>query len=412
MKRTHASATTDSTGRRVDAADVADEETLRERWDAAAAALRERFDEPLTRASELTRRTLEWFPIRVWRHFLHNNGFLLAASISYQSLFAIFAAMYVAFAGIGIWLGASTAVGYRAIDTMIRIINLYLPGLISDEQGAPISPGDVTEVASRAGSVLAITGAIALFVAVWTAIGFVTFTRRAVRDVFALPFDTRNFILLKARDLGAAALFGLGLVAGAVVSWVTSGALDALLSLFGLAEQSVWSQVGVKALSALVAFLVNAVALSGLYRFLAGTSLPWRRIWPGAVLGGAAMAVLQVAVGLLFAYTPSNPLLATFSVIIAFLLWFRLVGIVILVAASWIAVSAADRELPLTTQSAARQALAEHEALLLAAHLRLRDARDARVRAPWYHRRRATRAVRDAEAELAQIEASAPPATR
>ncbi|UUT35772.1 hypothetical protein [Microbacterium elymi] len=72
-----------------------------------AAALRERFDDPLTRASEITRRTLAWFPIRVWRHFLRNNGFLLAASISYQSLFAIFAVVYVAFAAVGIWVGAS-----------------------------------------------------------------------------------------------------------------------------------------------------------------------------------------------------------------------------------------------------------------------------------------------------------------
>ncbi len=58
--------------------------------------LRERFDEPIERATEITRRTLAWFPIRVWRHFLQHNGFLLAAAISYQSLFAIFAVLYTA----------------------------------------------------------------------------------------------------------------------------------------------------------------------------------------------------------------------------------------------------------------------------------------------------------------------------
>ncbi|QAY61652.1 YihY/virulence factor BrkB family protein [Microbacterium protaetiae] len=384
---------------------------MRERWDAAATALRERFDEPLTRASEITQRTLGWFPIRVWRHFLRSNGFLLAASISYQALFAIFAVVYMAFAVIGIWLGASTPAGSRSIDAMIRIINLYIPNLISDHEGALISPDAVAEVARNASGVLAITGAVALVVAIWTAIGFVTFTRRAVRDIFGLPFDTRNYILLKARDLGAAVLFGLGLIAGAIVSWITSGALDALLVAFGMADRSMLSQVGVKALSALVAFIVNAVALVGLFRFLAGTSLPWRRIWPGSLLGGAAMAVLQVAVGLLLSYTPSNPLLATFSVVVAFLLWFRLVGVVILVAASWIAVSATDRELPLATPSATERALAEHEALLLAAHLHLRDARAARAVAPWYRRRRLDRMVNDAQVELARVEASAPPST-
>ena len=70
-------------------------------------ALRERFDEPIEKATELTRKTLAWFPIRVWRHFLQHNGFLLAAGISYQSLFAIFGVIYLAFATAGLWLGGS-----------------------------------------------------------------------------------------------------------------------------------------------------------------------------------------------------------------------------------------------------------------------------------------------------------------
>ena len=32
---------------------------------------------------------MAWFPVRVWRHFLIHNGFLLAAGVSYQALFAI-----------------------------------------------------------------------------------------------------------------------------------------------------------------------------------------------------------------------------------------------------------------------------------------------------------------------------------
>ncbi|WEG07960.1 YihY/virulence factor BrkB family protein [Microbacterium horticulturae] len=387
--------------------DTPDDETLHERWDAAATSLRERFDEPINRATALTRRTLAWFPIRVWRHFLRSNGFLLAASISYQSLFAIFAVVYASFAGIGIWLGNSTP----AVNRMIQVINSYIPNLISDEDGALIAPESVQQVTSQASGVLAITGAIALGVAIWTAIGFVTFTRRAVRDIFGLPFDTRNYIYLKARDFLAGAMFGIALIIGAIVGWIASGALDTLLSLIGL-DGSTWSQVAVKLLSGIVGFVLTSAALAGLFRFLTGTSLPWRRIWPGALLGGAAIAVLQLGVGLLFTYTPSNPLLTTFSVMIALLLWFRLIGIVILVAASWIAVSATDREIPLAQPSEAERALAEHEALLLAAHVRLRDTRVTRAAAPWWRRWRATREVHDAEEQLAEVEASAPPEAR
>ena len=75
----------------------AEEEKLRERWETAQSALLERFDEPISKATALTRRTLALFPVRVWRHFLQHNGFLLAAGVSYQALFSIFAAVFVAF---------------------------------------------------------------------------------------------------------------------------------------------------------------------------------------------------------------------------------------------------------------------------------------------------------------------------
>nr|WP_253941302.1 YihY/virulence factor BrkB family protein [Microbacterium sp. SYP-A9085] len=364
--------------------------------------MRERFDEPISRASALTRRTLGWFPIRVWRHFLRSNGFLLAASISYQSLFAIFAVIYVAFATLGIWAGADPAITAR----MIALINRILPGVIGDPPAGLVSRDAVTAVASGGGSVLALTGAVALVVAGWTAIGFVTFTRRAVRVIFDLPFDARSYVLLKARDLLAAVLFGLAFLVGAAVGALAGGALDALFRLAGLPLQG--TALTVKVLSVPVAFAINATALAGLFRFLSGTTLAWRRIWPGALLGGAAIAVLQLGLGFLVAYTPSNPLLATFSVLIAFLLWFRLIGIVILVAASWIAVWAQDRRIPLRVPSTAERLLAEHEALLLAAHIRLREARAARAVAGRFRRWRADRAVRAADEDLRRIEAARP----
>ena len=106
-----------------DQADAAqrEEESLRARWEATQTSLRQRFDEPLSRATAITQRTLAWFPVRVWRHFLQHNGFLLAAGVSYQALFATFAAIYVAFAITGLWLGGSE----QAIASLIDLINSY-----------------------------------------------------------------------------------------------------------------------------------------------------------------------------------------------------------------------------------------------------------------------------------------------
>lgn len=289
----------------------------------------------------LTRRTLAWFPVRVWRHFLQHNGFLLAAGVSYQSLFAIFGVIYLAFAIVGLWLGASSA----AIQRVIEIINEYIPNLISEE--GLVTPEQVEDVANQSASALGITGAIALVVVIWTAIGFITFTRRAVRDIFGLPFDRRPYVLLKARDFVAALIFGVALLIGASLSSFAVWALEGVVDLLGLQALSVITDLLTRLLSLGVSFAINAAALAALIRFLTGAALGWRRIWPGAMLGGAAIVVLQVGAGLLLRYTPSNPLLTTFTVFIGFLLWFRLNSIVILVAGAWIAVAAADRNVAL-----------------------------------------------------------------
>jgi membrane protein len=382
------------------------EETLRARWEETQERLLTRFEEPISFATRVTKRTLAWFPVRVWRHFLIANGFLLAAGVSYQALFAIFAAVYVAFALAGLWLGGSE----QAIQNLIDLINQYVPGLI-DKDG-PITPDAVAEIATNSASLFGITGAIALVTLIWTAIGWVTFSRRAVREIFVLPPDRRPYLLLKSGDLLAAALFGILLLVGGALGAAGTWALDIVFSLLGLDTGSVWFSIGVRAATLLISFAINAAALAALFRFLTGTSLRWRTIWPGALLAGAAVTVLQLGAGWLLSYTPTNALLATFAIFVGLLLWFRLIGIIMLVGASWIAISARDENIPLLEKTEAEQLAEEHAALLLAAQVRLRTAQEARDTAPWHARWAATRNVRRAEEELHEVEASAPPAVR
>lgn len=389
-----------------DTASVADrdDESLRGRWESTQENIRERLDQPLSTAAKITQRTLAWFPVRVWRHFLQHNGFLLAAGVSYQALFAFFAAVSAAFASVGLWLGGSEV----AVNWLIGVINSYIPELIVPD-GA-IEPEAVQQIADNSSSAFGITGVIALGALMWTAIGWVTFSRRAVRDIFGLKPDLRNYVLLKARDLLAALIFGVALIAGGSASASALWALDLIFELFGFDTDTLWYGIGARLTLVAVTFLINAAALAGLFRFLTGTSLHWRRIWPGSLLGGAGMTVLQLGAGLLLRYSPSNPLLATFAVFIVLLLWFRLLGIVMLVASSWIAVSTRDANLPLVAQSEADRLATEHEALLVAARVKLRNARQERARAPWYRIVAANHAVHRATTELMEVEASAPPA--
>lgn len=382
----------------------AEEETLRERWEARQSALRERLDAPLSAATEITRKTLALFPVRVWRHFLQHNGFLLAAGVSYQALFAFFAVIYVAFAAVGVWLGGSPG----AVQALIDVINGYIPGLIAPHGGL-ITTDQAMAIATESTGVLAVTGLIALATAMWTAIGFVTFTRRAVRDIFGLPFDSRSYLLLKARDLVASLAFGIALILGFSITVTGTAAIGWVFSLLGWSEALGLYRIGAGLASVIVSIGLFSGALALLFRFLTGTSLHWRRIWPGALLGGAAITVLQLGAGLLLRYTPSNPLLATFAIFIGLLLWFRAMGVIILVASAWIAVSARDEDEPLTPVSEAERLREEHAALLLAAQVRLRTARIAHDTAPWYRRPRTGRALREAQSELAEVQAATPP---
>ena len=92
-----------------------------------------------------------------------------------------FAAIYLAFAITGLWLGGNP----EAVNALITLINSYIPDLISDDS-AFATPEQVQAIASQNSGVLGWTGIIALGVLIWTAIDWVTYTRRAVRELFAI----------------------------------------------------------------------------------------------------------------------------------------------------------------------------------------------------------------------------------
>jgi membrane protein len=367
--------------------------------------LEQHFEEPIARVTTLTQNTLALFPTRVWRRFLAGNGFLLSSGMSYQALFAVFAAVYILFAVAGIWLTGSP----ETMDALIQLINTYVPGLIgtASDPGV-ISVDDLTAIARSSTSVLTITGITAFVVLVWTAIGWITYSRIAVRAIFGLPKDRRSYVLLKARDFLVALVLGVALFAAAVLSVASTAAIDWLLSILDEPLKD-WSTFLVGAIGLAIVYVIDAIALMVLFRFLADAHLTIRRMLGGALLGGAALVVLQVAGGQLLGGATRNPLLSTFVVFIAMLLWFRLTSVVTLVAASWIAVAVEDRGQSLYEPTPEERAAREHDALRLAAQVRLRDATATLEAAPWWHRP-AARWRRDAaQDEFDALEHPRPP---
>ena len=384
-----------------DPLDLESPHTAKDRID----ALGQRFEAPIGRVTTLTQKTLALFPVRVWRHFLSRNGFILSAGMSYQALFAIFAAVYVVFAVSGIWLTSNEA----TLDALARLLNTYAPGLIGDE--GIISVDALADIASSSTSLFGWTGAVALVGLIWTAISWVTYARIAVRSIFGLPKDSRAYALLKARDFLVGFAFGAILVVAAVLSVATTSFLEWVAGLLGFPLGRGWSEFFVQGGAILVVFIIDTLALAVMFRFLSGAAMPWRRMWVGSFLGAAALAVLQLLSGLLFSSAAANPLLATFTVFIGLLLWFRLTSIVILVAAAWIAVEASDAHETLRKVTPEALAVEERErelqALVTAARVELREARNDLAASGWIARIPARRRLAHAEDELMKAEASA-----
>ncbi|MDR5700317.1 YihY/virulence factor BrkB family protein [Agromyces aerolatus] len=365
--------------------------------------LRERFDPQIQRVTTLTERTLAFFPVRVWRRFLAQNGFILSAGMSYQALFAVFAAVYVIFAVAGIWLTGNE----DAMKAFVALVNTYAPGLIGSD--GVISEQELQGVATASTSLFGLTGAVALGGLIWTAISWITYARMAVRSMFGLPKDMRNYVLLKTRDFLAGFAFGAVLLLAAVLSIATTSFLDWLVGVLGWSIDSAWTSAAVQFGALLVVFVIDTLALAVMFRFLSNAALAWRRMWVGSLLGSLGLSVLQIFGGLLLSGAGKNPLLATFAVFIGLLLWFRLTSIVILVAAAWIAVEAADANESLRKltpeQREAERRRREQEALLVAAKVRVRMSREELDAANWVMRPLAKRRLTQAEAELERLEA-------
>jgi membrane protein len=348
----------------------------------------------IAKGMALVKRIQATRPVRVFRHFSDLRGNLLAAGMSYQSLFAIFAAIWLVFAAAGLWLTSNEGL----LRALIDIVNQAVPGLIGE--GGAISEEALTRISVTLGW----TGIIAAVGLLATAIGWLASTREAVRTMFQVGNDSTNFVVQKLRDLGLAFGFGVMLVAAALVSLVSTSLLSGLFDLFGVTDDSFAVTATVQIVSFLVVVALNAVALGAMYRVLSHLAIPWGRLLIGALMGSVALAILSTLSGLVLGGASRNPLAASFAVILGLLIWFNLVCKVILICASWIAVGMEDRgvsaERLTPEQQAAARAAKEHVARLVLAEADVEKAEAAATSARRWGRRRAQRRLARAQTRL------------
>ncbi|HRN28456.1 MAG TPA: YhjD/YihY/BrkB family envelope integrity protein [Terrimesophilobacter sp.] len=273
-------------------------------------------------------------PVRVWLHFSERRGSILAQGLSFQALFAAFAAIWVGFATAGLVLRGNPALAEAFFD----LIATSAPGLIEwNGVDGVIDPATLLEV-----QLLGITGVIAAGALAFTALGWLQSARDAVRALFDLPAPHTNFFLLKLKDVGLGIAFGIALIVSAALTVFSTEALVVVLGWVGMGSDSAIAGALGRTVGLLIMLAIDATALGVMFRWLSGLVIPVRRLLVGVILGGVGLGVLKVLGTVLLGAASRNPLLASFAVLIGLLIWFNLVCTVILLSASWIAVGLED----------------------------------------------------------------------
>jgi membrane protein len=287
----------------------------------------------------LIARVMQFKPVRVFFHYLERRGAILAAGLSYQAIFAVFAAIWVAFSVIGLFLESNQALQ----DALFEVLSSSVPGLIDtgDGEGA-INPETLLEAGA-----LTWTGALALVGLLFTALGWLASGRDAIRTLFDLKALPGNLVLQKLKDLGWAVAFGAIVLISAVLSLFSTAALTTLLGWAGIGDESLFAIVLARVVGLAIVLALDTVVLAAFFRVVAGIVIPFRRLLAGAFIGGVALGILKALGSTLLGAASNNPLLASFAVIIGLLIWFNLVCQAILLSATWVAVGMIDAGIPL-----------------------------------------------------------------
>ncbi|HKH09386.1 MAG TPA: YihY/virulence factor BrkB family protein [Agromyces sp.] len=275
------------------------------------------------------KRLVEWVmstkPVRAFLLFQEQHGAMLADSVTYRTLFSVFAGTFLGFALIGLWLSGNE----DAIDAIVETLDAVIPGLVGE--GAVIDPDDLVQPLT-----LSIAGIVALVAVIGAAIGAIGSLRVAFRALAGRPDDHTFFIWLIVRDFGIAIAFGLLLLLGSAITVTGTSAVGTALGWLGLPAGDALLEGASRTLSILVTFVIDTLVIAGLFRILSGLRPSARSLWPGALLGGVALTVLQVLSGLFVGGASNNPLLASFGSLIALLIWLNLSSQVVLLAGAYI----------------------------------------------------------------------------
>lgn len=276
-------------------------------------------------------------PLRAWNRYGRARGGVLAGGVAYAAFFSLFPLLAVSFTVFGLFVRNGSSLQ----ATVIKAVNDGVgTAVISNGSG---SQGIVSIDTLVGGNTLTLTGIIGLVTLLFTGLSWLDSMREGIRAMFGQTPLQGNFVLTKLRDIAVLASIGVTILASTVVGFGVSTLTGTVLGAVGLSSSWLASIV-LGALSTLVVFGVDVLVFLVLFRLLGGVSLPSSDLRDAALFGGVALGVLKQFAGVLLNGASHNKFLATAGLLLGLLIWLNLVSRVTLVAASWGATVALDRQ--------------------------------------------------------------------
>ncbi|MBR8741273.1 YihY/virulence factor BrkB family protein [Nocardiopsis sp. MG754419] len=259
--------------------------------------------------------------VRAAERYSDRNGSQLAGAVTYFAFLSFFPLLALAFAVVG-FLAAQEVELTRYLE---QALDEVLPGL---SQQLPME-----QIAdARVGA--SVIGALGLL---YAGLNAVSYLRQALHSIWLKSLrQGPNYLLRKMGDLVFMLGLGIALLFTVAFTSVMQNATVWLLSLVGL-DGSLPANLALRLLALVIAIGVNMFLFLLVFALLSGAGRPTRAMWRGALLGAVGFEVLKNLAATLLAGTLSNPLYASFAVLVGLLVWINLVMRVVLFSAAWTA---------------------------------------------------------------------------
>lgn len=296
--------------------------------------------------------------VRAYLLYLGSRGPVLADSVTYRTLFSLFAGVLLGFSFAALWLAGN----HVAWNALVNAVDSTIPGLVGEGGLLDVNPAEI-----RVPAELNIAGVLSFVGLIGAAIGAIGTLRAALRQIAGRVTDDAFIAWVLLRNLALAIGIGAALAAAAAATFLATAGLDLVRGWFGVSADAPFAGFLAWLTSAVVVLVLDTVVVAALFAALSGVRARPRILWSGALFGGFGLLVLQQLSGLFVRGAGANPLLATFASLIALLLWLNLSSQVILIASAYIVTS---------VEEDADRVRAKHGASTLAQH-RVRQAERA-----------------------------------